>query len=69
MRPKSTTSDIPGTHDVKAHIHNKFVKHMKVLKEDITVNNFTMDSRLCYLPETRIDGTRKSFDYRGWLVC
>jgi hypothetical protein len=32
MRPKSTTSDLPTSYDVKVHIHNHFVKHMKQLK-------------------------------------
>jgi hypothetical protein len=35
MRPRSTTSDLPSTHDVKVYLHNEFVKHMKDLKDEI----------------------------------
>ncbi|KAF8958256.1 hypothetical protein BDZ97DRAFT_1668770, partial [Flammula alnicola] len=42
MRPKSTTSDLPSSHDVKVHLHNEFVKHMKKLKEEIIVSNFPL---------------------------
>jgi len=38
MRPKSTTLDLPSSHDVKIRVHNEFVKHMVQLKEDITVS-------------------------------
>jgi len=38
MRPKSTTSDLPSSHNVQVYLHNKFVKHMKHLKEEITVS-------------------------------
>ena len=48
MRPKSTTSDIPSTHDVKTHLHNQFVKHMKSLKEQIKVRI----SLFCMLDKT-----------------
>ena len=37
MRPKSTSADLPSAYDVQVHLHNQFVKHMKVLKDDITV--------------------------------
>ena len=40
MRPKSTTADLPSTHDVKVHLHNEFVKYMKDLKESIIVSGF-----------------------------
>ena len=39
MRPKSTTNDLPTTHNVKIHLHNEFVKHMKQLKLDILVSD------------------------------
>jgi hypothetical protein len=39
MRPKSTTLDLPSSHDVKICIHNEFVKHMAQLKADITVSH------------------------------
>ncbi|KAF8190146.1 hypothetical protein BJ912DRAFT_802465, partial [Pholiota molesta] len=35
MRPKSTTSDLPTSHNVAVHLHNAFVKHIKDLKESI----------------------------------
>ncbi|KIM34760.1 hypothetical protein M413DRAFT_80102, partial [Hebeloma cylindrosporum] len=38
IRPKSTTSDLPTSYNVKVHIHNKFVRHMKQLKLDIVVS-------------------------------
>jgi len=38
MRPKSTTSDLPTSYNVKVHVHNEFVKHMKQLKLDIVVS-------------------------------
>ncbi|KAF8162009.1 hypothetical protein BJ912DRAFT_821021, partial [Pholiota molesta] len=37
MRPKSTTSDLPTSHNVAVHLHNMFVKHIKDLKESIKV--------------------------------
>ena len=37
MRPKSTSFDIPIAHDIKVHLHNKFVSYMKDLKEEIKV--------------------------------
>lgn len=38
MRPKSTTSDLPTSYDVKIHIHNEFVKQIKQLGLDIAVS-------------------------------
>src|SRR5271155_3529317 len=38
MRPRSTISDLPSTHDVKVHLHNEFVKHIKSLKAAITIS-------------------------------
>jgi len=38
MRPKSTTSDLPTSYNVKVHVHNEFVGHMKKLKLDIVVS-------------------------------
>jgi hypothetical protein len=40
MRPKSMDSDLPSSHDLKVHLHNEFVKHMKELKEEIKVSFF-----------------------------
>jgi len=38
MRPKSTSSDLPTSYDVKLHVHNEFVKHINQLELDITVS-------------------------------
>ena len=38
MRPKSTTADLPTTYDVKVNLHNRFVEHIKTLKEEIIVS-------------------------------
>ena len=38
MRPKSTTSDLPMSYNIKMHLHNEFVTHMKQLKVDIDVS-------------------------------
>ena len=41
MRPKSTLSDLPSTHDVVSHLHNEFVRWMGELEAEINVvNNF-----------------------------
>jgi hypothetical protein len=40
MRPKSTNSDLPSSYDVKVHLHNVFVNHMKELKKGINVSPF-----------------------------
>ncbi|KIJ90586.1 hypothetical protein K443DRAFT_116388, partial [Laccaria amethystina LaAM-08-1] len=42
MWPKSTTSDLPTSYGAKVHIHNMFVKHMKALKEEIIVSQYTL---------------------------
>jgi hypothetical protein len=39
MRPILTNSDLPSTYNVKIHLHNQFVKHMKKLKEEIIVSD------------------------------
>ena len=39
MRPKSTTSDLPSSYDVKVYLHNKFVQRIAQLAEDIKVSN------------------------------
>ena len=44
MRPKSTTSDLPSTYDVKVYLHNEFVKHMGKVKEEIKVSNLLSQS-------------------------
>ena len=38
MRPKSTLQDLPTTRDVGNHLHNKFVKWLAWLKDDIEVS-------------------------------
>jgi len=41
MRPKSTLSDLPSTHNVVSHLHNEFVRWMRELEAEINVlNNF-----------------------------
>ena len=45
MRPKSTTSDLPSTYDVKVYLHNEFVKRMGKVKEEITVSNLLSQNR------------------------
>ena len=73
MRPKS---DLPSSYYVKVHLHNKFVKHMKLLKEDITVRNFVFnDISKTYLsrqpperyPSLKMDGqqTQQGQGFRG----
>lgn len=65
MRPKSTTLDLPSSHDVKTLLHNEFVKHMAKLKEEIMVSSFN---------KSRIDlhtlegGTRKGLNYLRRVV-
>lgn len=46
MRPRSTTLDLPTSHDVKVHLHNEFVMHMRALKEEIKVRNLRDQIRL-----------------------
>jgi len=44
MRLKSTSLDLPSpsSYDVKLYIHKQFVKHIKCLKEEITVREFIL---------------------------
>ncbi|KAG6904494.1 hypothetical protein DXG01_009473, partial [Tephrocybe rancida] len=35
MRPRATAADLPSTHDVKVHIHNKYIEWLGELKNDI----------------------------------
>jgi len=44
MRPKSMTNDLPSSYDTKIHLHNKFTKHMKLLKKEITVRSSLFDA-------------------------
>jgi hypothetical protein len=37
MRPKTTKSDLPSTHDVTTYIHNEFVRLLEDFKTAITV--------------------------------
>ncbi|KAF8236928.1 hypothetical protein L208DRAFT_1217724, partial [Tricholoma matsutake] len=37
MRLKSMLQDLPTTHDIVNHLHNKFVKWLAQLKEDIDI--------------------------------
>lgn len=39
MRPKSNLQDLPTTGDVVSHLHNKFVKWLEQLKNDIKVSH------------------------------
>jgi hypothetical protein len=39
MRPKVGSVDLPTTHDITVYIHNKFIKWLRKLKDDITVSN------------------------------
>ncbi|KAM6500773.1 hypothetical protein JOM56_003787, partial [Amanita muscaria] len=32
MRPRTTKNDLPSTHEIATHIHNKFVKWMTQLR-------------------------------------
>lgn len=61
MRPKSTSADLPSAYDVKVHLHNQFVKHMKALKEDITVRN----SGVRALDATHLNGRKPPERYRS----
>ncbi|KAF8222901.1 hypothetical protein L208DRAFT_1319775 [Tricholoma matsutake] len=38
MRPKSTTKDIPSTHNIMTYIHNQFVERLQELKSDILIS-------------------------------
>lgn len=40
MRPKSMLKDLPTTYDVTNHLHNKSVKWLAQLKEDIDVRAY-----------------------------
>jgi hypothetical protein len=42
MRPKTIAADLPSTYDVKVHLKNEFVGHIKTLKEDIKVSTFIL---------------------------
>lgn len=46
MRPKSTTADLPSTHDISTYIHNAFIKFLDELKGQIQVSNTSMLSLL-----------------------
>jgi len=67
MRPKSTTKDLPSSYDVKVHLHNQFVKHMKSLKEDITVRilHVRLDSST-YLTFVKASPGKVSITSDGW---
>jgi hypothetical protein len=52
MRPKAGSVDLPTTHDVTVYIHNKFVKWLRKLKDDITVSNLTRIIYGAYLDDT-----------------
>ena len=38
MRPKSTSTDLPSSYNVKVQLHNKFMKHIGELKDVISVS-------------------------------
>lgn len=44
MRPKSSTKDLPSSHDVSVYIHNEFVKHTTALKEELRVRQVIITS-------------------------
>jgi hypothetical protein len=64
MRPKSTTSDLPTTYDVKVFLHNAFVKHMMNVKDKIMVSNLPLEM---YLTLTHVGSPRESIvTADGW---
>ena len=65
MRPKSTLLDLPSSYDVKLYIHNQFVKHIKCLKEEITVREFILYN---YKVLTQAGCPREGLHNRRWLV-
>lgn len=42
MRPKSTKSDLPSTHDVNRYLHNQCLDHLKSVKVEIEVSQIVM---------------------------
>lgn len=40
MRPASTTTELPSTHDITTYIHNAFIKLIESVKADIQVSFF-----------------------------
>jgi len=61
MRPKSTSADLLSAYDVKVHLHNQFVKHMKALREDIMVRN----SGVQVLDASHLNGRKPLERYRS----
>ena len=66
IRPKSTTADFPSSYDVKVHLHNEFVQHMKGLKEAITVSVCHLISARTYLHESEAAPGKVSITQDGW---
>ena len=38
MRTKTTTKELPSTHDIRVYVHNKFVEHLGRLKKAFKVS-------------------------------
>ena len=67
MRPKSTTTDLPSSYDVKIQLHNKFVKHIRGLKDKISVSK-SLSLKGGRVLTGHVDSSRESICYRGWMV-
>src|SRR5271168_4302021 len=67
MRPKSTSSDLLSSYDVKVQLHNKFVKHIGELKDAISVSESSSlkDGREL---TGHVGSSRESIRYCGWMV-
>src|ERR1700678_4438447 len=65
MRPQSNTSDLPSSYDVKVHLHNQFVEHMKELKDDIIVSN-CVEVRLHETILSNVFAVRSRQDINYW---
>ena len=46
MRPNTIKADLPTAHDVTLYIHNAFINHLQVLKEEIQVIHQTHLTKL-----------------------
>jgi hypothetical protein len=60
------TADFPSSYDVKVHLHNEFVQHMKGLKEAIMVSACHFISASSYLPESKAAPGKVSITQDGW---
>ena len=64
MRLKSTASDLPSSYDVKIHLHNQFVEHMK---EDIAVRCSPLHT-LDGTHSSWVEGAWKGVNHLWWMV-